>query len=57
MLEQSIQNLTGGAHPDCRLKRVFHLAQNLGFAQHHRIKTGCHPEGMLDGFFVMRIDR
>ncbi len=31
-----------------RAHRLLELAEDLGFAQHHRIEAACHPEGVLD---------
>ena len=47
MLEQAVENLARGARAVGGGKSRFHLAENLGFPQDHRIQAGCHPESVF----------
>jgi hypothetical protein len=51
-LEQLVQQQAQGAGFFSGLHRLFHLTQNLGFAQHHRIQPGGDAERVLRGLFL-----
>jgi len=49
MLKQLAQRLAQGAGCGGGLEGGFHLPQDLGFAQHHRIQAGSDPKHVADG--------
>ena len=51
-LEQLVQQQAEGAGLLGGLHRLFHLAEDLRFAQHHRIEPGRDAERVLCGFFA-----
>ena len=53
-LEQLVQGGAQGAHFIGGTYRVFHLAQDLGFTQHHRIQAARHPKGVASGIGVFQ---
>ncbi|GAB3797475.1 hypothetical protein GCM10027605_07510 [Micromonospora zhanjiangensis] len=53
LLHQLVQQPAGGVHLGRRVVRVAELTEDLRLADHHRVESGGHPEGVLDGGAVV----
>ena len=58
LLKESVENFPSGACLVCRRERLFHLAENLGFTEDHRVEPRRDSKGVLHCLFIRQcIDR